>query len=197
MNDGNEQALAGLGVLVVDDEALLRRRLAAHLEALGADVTIVETLAAARNQIAALEFDFVLLDIHLPDGLGLDLLRAGTIPPTTGVVVMTAQGGVEGAVEAMRFGALDYLVKPFDPALLPLVMRRARQARQSSRAAEHVQEAEGELRFFFGDFLSQLRVQLDKIIAADRRLQTRLSPVLITGETGTGKSRTGFTSGGA
>jgi two-component system response regulator AtoC len=188
MNDGNEKALVGLSVLVVDDEALLRRRLAAHLEALGADVTTVETLAAARNQIAALEFDFVLLDIHLPDGLGLDLLRAGTIPTTTGVVVMTAQGGVEGAVEAMRIGALDYLVKPFDPALLPLVMRRARQARQSSRAAEHVQETEGELRFFFGDSLSQLREQLDKIIAADRRVQTRLSPVLIIGETGTGKS---------
>ncbi len=188
MNDGNEQALAGLSVLVVDDEALLRRRLAAHLEALGADVTSVETLAAARNQIAALEFDFVLLDIHLPDGLGLDLLRTGTIPPTTGVVVMTAQGGVEGAVEAMRLGALDYLVKPFDPALLPLVMRRARQARQSSRVAEHVQETARELRFFFGDSLSQLREQLDKIIAADRRLQTRLAPVLILGETGTGKS---------
>ncbi len=188
MNDGNEKALVGLSVLVVDDEALLRRRLAAHLEALGADVTSVETLAAARNQIVALEFDFVLLDIHLPDGLGLDLLRAGIIPPSTGVVVMTAQGGVEGAVEAMRFGALDYLVKPFDPALLPLVMRRARQARQSSRAAEHVQESAGELRFFFGDSLAQLREQLDKIIAADRRLQTRLSPVLVIGETGTGKS---------
>jgi DNA-binding NtrC family response regulator len=188
MNDGNEKALVGLSVLVVDDEALLRRRLAAHLEALGADVTSVETLAAARNQIAALEFDFVLLDIHLPDGLGLDLLRAGTIPPSTGVVVMTAQGGVEGAVEAMRFGALDYLVKPFDPALLPLVMRRARQARQSSRAAEHVQETGGELRFFFGSSLAQLREQLDKIITADRRLQTRLSPVLVIGETGTGKS---------
>jgi len=188
MNGGNENSLAGLSVLVVDDEAMLRRRLAAHLEALGADVTGVENLAAARNQIAALEFDFVLLDIHLPDGLGLDLLRAGIISPTTGVVVMTAQGGVEGAVEAMRLGALDYLVKPFDPAVLPLVMRRARQARQSSRVAEHAREAGGESLFFFGDSLAPLRKQLEKILAADRRLQTRLPPVLITGETGTGKS---------
>jgi len=67
-------------------------------------------------------------------------------------------------------------------------MRRARQARQSSRAAEHIQEAAGELGFFFGDSLAQLRDQLDKIIASDRRLQTRLSPVLLIGETGTGKS---------
>ena len=188
MNDGNGKTLAGLSVLVVDDEAMLRRRLAAHLEALGADVTGVETLTAARSQIAAIEFDFVLLDVHLPDGVGLDLLRSRAIPPTTGVVVMTAQGGVEGAVEAMRLGALDYLTKPFDPSVLPLVMRRARQARQLSRAAEHARDSEAESRFYFGDALAPLREQLEKILAADRRLQARLPPVLITGETGTGKS---------
>ncbi len=188
MNDGNETALAGLSVLVVDDETMLRRRLTAHLEALGADVTGVDTVAGARNQLTTLEFDFVLLDIHLPDGIGLDLFRTGAIPPTSGVIMMTAQGGVEGAVEAMRLGALDYLVKPFEPALLPLVMRRARQARQSSRAAEHAQETQGESAFFFGTSLGRLREQLDKIISTDRRLQTRLPPVLIIGETGTGKS---------
>jgi len=188
MNGVNHSSLAGLSVLVVDDEAMLRRRLAAHLEALGADVTGVETLAAARNQLAELEFDFVLLDIHLPDGIGLELLRAGTIPTGTGVVVMTAQGGVETAVEAMRLGALDYLVKPFDPAVLPLVMSRVRQARQSSRVAEHLRETESDAGFYFGDSLAPLREQLEKILAADRRLQTRLPPVLITGETGTGKS---------
>jgi DNA-binding NtrC family response regulator len=188
MNDEKTTSLAGLSVLVVDDEAMLRRRLTAHLEALEADVTGVDTLTGARRQLAALEFDFALLDIHLPDGIGLDLLRSGAIPATTGVVVMTAQGGVEGAVEAVRLGALDYLVKPFEPGLLPLVMRRARQARQSSRAAEHAQETQGDSAFFFGATLSLLREQLDKIISADRRLQTRLAPVLIIGETGTGKS---------
>jgi DNA-binding NtrC family response regulator len=188
MNDGNGKTLAGLSVLVVEDEALLRRRLAAHLEALGADVTSVETLDAARNQISALEFDFVLLDINLPDGSGLDLLRTGRISPATGVVVMTAQGGVDTAVEAMRLGALDYLTKPFEPAVLPLVMRRARQARQSSRVAEHLREADKGADFFFGESLEPLRDQLEKILAADRRLQSRLPPVLITGETGAGKS---------
>jgi DNA-binding NtrC family response regulator len=188
MKAGNEISLAGLSVLVVDDEALLRRRLMAHLSALGAEVTGGEDLAAARKQIAAHEFDFVLLDINLPDGLGLDLLREGSLSPTTGVVVMTAQGGVESAVEAMRLGAVDYLAKPFDFALLPLVMRRARQARQSTRVAEHIRETEGETPFFFGSALAPLREQLDKILAADIRLQSRLPPVLITGETGTGKS---------
>lgn len=186
--DGSETSLAGLSVLVVEDEALLRRRLTAHLAALGADVSGVEDLSAARKAIAAREFDFVLLDINLPDGVGLDLLREGAVSPSTGVVVMTAQGGVERAVEAMRLGAVDYLAKPFDFSLIPLVMRRARQVRQSSRVAEHVRETEGETPFFFGSSLAPLRDQLDKILAADIRLQSRLPPVLITGETGTGKS---------
>ena len=188
MNADSEKTLAGLSVLVVEDEAMLRRRIATHLEALGAYATSTDSIAAARQLLAELDFDFVLLDIHLPDGSGMDLLRDGAFPPGTGVVVMTAQGNVAGAVEAMRLGALDYLVKPFDPAVLPLVMQRARQARQSSRAAEHARETETEADFFFGDSLAPLREQLEKILAADRRMQTRLPPVLITGETGTGKS---------
>ena len=67
-------------------------------------------------------------------------------------------------------------------------MRRARQARQSSRLAEHVLKTETEAGFFFGASLAPLREVLEKILAADRRLQTRLPPVLIIGETGTGKS---------
>lgn len=188
MSNGTENSLAGLSVLVVDDEAMLRRRLSAHLEALGADVTGAGTLSSAKQLLADLEFDFVLLDIHLPDGLGTDLLRAGLAQKGSGVVVMTAEGAIEGAVEAMRLGALDYLVKPFEPAVLALVMRRARQARQSSRLAEHVRENEMEAGFFFGASLAPLRELLEKILAADRRLQTRLPPVLIIGETGTGKS---------
>jgi len=188
MKNGNETSLAGLSVLVVDDEALLRRRLIAHLNTLGADVAGAETLEVARRKLSDREFDFMLLDIHLPDGIGLDLLRDSTVSANTGVVVMTALGGVEGAVESMRLGALDYLVKPFDPALLPLVMHRARQLRQSARVAEHELEAEDETGFFFGSSLAPLRERLEKIIEADDRLQSNLSPVLIAGETGSGKS---------
>ena len=188
MKNENEVSLAGLSVLVVEDEPLLRRRLVAHLTALGADVTGVEDLGAARKEIATHGFDFVLLDVNLPDGMGLDLLREGVLSPSTGVVVMTAQGSVDIAVEAMRLGAIDFLAKPFEFAVLPLVMQRARQVRQSSRVAEHVRETEGETPFFFGTSLAPLQEQLNKILAADIRLQSRLQPVLITGETGTGKS---------
>jgi DNA-binding NtrC family response regulator len=188
MEASAEDSLSGLSILIVDDEAMLRRRLAAHLEALGADVTGVGTLEDAQRLLVNMEFDFILLDIHLPDGLGTDLLREGLAQKGPGVVVMTAEADIKGAVEAMHLGALDYLVKPFEPGLLPLVMRRARRARQSSRLAEHALKTETQAGLFFGASLAPLREELEKILAADRRLQTRLPPVLIIGETGTGKS---------
>src|SRR5688572_5094204 len=115
-------ALAGLAILIVEDEPLLRRQLSAQLERLGADVTGAETLAKARKFITDLPLDFALLDVNLPDGQGTDLLKEKAFSPNTGVIVMTADGGVAGAVEAMRLGALDYLVKPFDPGETLLVI---------------------------------------------------------------------------
>ena len=140
--------------------------------------------------IQSLPFDFALLDVNLPDGLGTDLLSEGVFSPSTAVVVCTAEGGVKGAVEAIKNGAQDYLLKPIDPAVLPLVLHRARASRQTARLAEHERHdpaATGE-RLFFGDALGLFRRQLDKIIAADERLGRDLSPVLIEGETGTGKT---------
>src|SRR5262245_62896897 len=117
--------LSGLSILIVEGEALLRKRLGAQLEQLGADVTGATTVQEARRWLGDLGFDFVLLDVNLPDGLGTDLLKGKEVPSNTGAIVMTADGAVNGAVEAMRLGALDYLVKPFDPAELPLVINRA------------------------------------------------------------------------
>ena len=185
-----EAELTGLSILIVEDETLLRKQIAAQLERLGADATGVGTLEGARKWVADLGFDFVLLDVNLPDGLGTALLKEKLIPASTGAIVMTADGGVSGAVEAMRLGALDYLVKPFDPAELPLVIARARRARQSARLDEHRRSDarhSGE-NFFFGSSLAALEKQLEKILTADARMVTHLPPALIEGETGTGKT---------
>ncbi len=184
-----ESSLAGLAVLMVEDEALLRKRLCAQLEKLGADVTAAGTVDAARRFAAELSFDCVLLDVNLPDGKGTDLL-AEKIFGAAAVVVMTADGGVAGAVEAMRLGALDYMVKPFEPEELPLVIARARRMRQSARVEEHRRndEAQSGGGFFFGSALGDLERQLERILVADRRMQGPLPPVLIQGETGTGKT---------
>jgi two-component system, NtrC family, response regulator AtoC len=183
-------ALAGLEILIVDDEPLLRRQMAAQLEKLGAETTAAADLATARKLSAGQEFDFVFLDVNLPDGLGTDLLKEGLFPAHSAVIVMTAEAGVTGAVEAIRLGAVDYLAKPFEPAELPLVLARARRTRQTARVEEHRRENTDRSRefFFFGSALSALEKQLEKILTVDRRLRQSLPPVLIQGETGTGKT---------
>jgi DNA-binding NtrC family response regulator len=178
--------LAGLSVLLLEDELLQRKRLAGFLEKEGAEVTALGTAAEARRALASMSFELALIDVNLPDGRGTDLLREKLFPATTTVVVMTAEGGIAGAVEAIRAGAVDYLVKPFDPQELPVRIAQARRARQARRADEFRRGQESEL--VFGQSLAGVREQLSKITAADRRLGEHLPPVLIEGETGTGKT---------
>jgi two-component system response regulator AtoC len=178
--------LAGLSVLLLEDEVLLRKRLAGFLEQEGAEVTAVSTVAAARQALDSISFEAALIDVNLPDGRGTDLLREKAFATTTNVIVMTAEGGIAGAVDALRSGAADYLVKPFDPDELPVRLAQARRSRQTKRADEFRREQENEL--VFGESLADVRGQLAKITAADRRLSGYLPPVLIEGETGTGKT---------
>lgn len=178
--------LAGLNVLLLEDDVVLRKRLGAFIEKEGAEVTAVASVAAARQALDGLSFEAAVIDVNLPDGRGTDLLRDKVFPPTTTVLVMTAEGGVAGAVEAIRAGAADYLVKPFELEELPLRLAQARRARQTKRAEEFRRGTESEL--VFGGSLAGVREQLTKITAADRRLSGHLPPVLIEGETGTGKT---------
>ncbi len=183
--------LAGCEILLLEDDPALRRRLAAHLLARGAMVTEVGTIAEARRVLKNLPFDFALIDLHLPDGEALELLRTGAFSENTGVVVMTAFGGSKKAVEAMRLGAGDYLAKPFEPDELPLAFLRCREKRggirrDELRASEHSAGTGDEL--FFGESLAAVRAQLELILTTERRLEHGLPPLLIEGETGTGKS---------
>ena len=138
-------------ILLVEDEPLLRRRIAAQLGKAGAEVTAVSTLAEARQALRGLEFDFALLDLHLPDGESLVLLDDKVIPESAVTVIMTAEGGVAGAVEAMRRGATDYLVKPFDLDELTVRLLHARGSRHARRAEQHrrAQQAVEDQGFFF------------------------------------------------
>ena len=182
--------LKAVSILVVEDESMLRRQLAANLERFGADVTAADSVAAARRCLREGQPDFVLLDVNLPDALGTDLLREKAFSPATAVIVMTANGGVSSAVEAMRLGATDYLVKPFEVTELPLVIARAQRSRKTARLDEQQRDdtAKAASVFFFGQALANVEAQLKKILDADARMQTQLPPVLIQGETGTGKT---------
>ncbi|NCF89901.1 MAG: response regulator, partial [Verrucomicrobiaceae bacterium] len=131
--------IADREILVLEDELMLRKRAAAFLEQGGADVVAVDTLAKARVALKEWTFDFALVDIQLPDGEGLDLLKEGAFPETTSVVVMTSDGGVGRAVEAMQLGAADFLAKPFDHEELPIIFRRCQRQEQAVRLLEHRQ----------------------------------------------------------
>jgi DNA-binding response OmpR family regulator len=83
-----------MSLLIVEDDLLLRKQMAAQLERLGADVTGAATIAEARRLATDLNFDFVFLDVNLPDGSGLELLKGRAFSSNLGVIVMTADGGV-------------------------------------------------------------------------------------------------------
>jgi two-component system, NtrC family, response regulator AtoC len=187
----NPGALNGLNLLVLDDEPLLRRQLTAALERQGADVTTADCLRSARQLAREASFDFALLDVNLPDGRGIELLKEKAFGPGTGIVVMTAEGGIAGAVEALKLGAIDYLAKPFEPEALMLTLARARRSRQTARAVEHQRSSAPEQELFLGGALASLSSILQRILAADQRLGDAgqsLPPVLIQGETGVGKT---------
>ena len=113
-------------ILIVEDEILLKKRLTFFLSQMGAEISSANNLAQAYDFLKKTDFEFALLVVILPDGNGLDLLEQKQFPPQCGVVVMTAEGGVKNAVEAMRKGAKEYLVKPIDFSELPIVFERSK-----------------------------------------------------------------------
>ncbi len=183
-------SLENIAILVLEDDPLFSRRLKGFLEKANADVAQAKSLSEARNLLREMPFDAVLLDLNLPDGSGMDLLREGLFSANTAVVVMTAEEGIASAIEAMRLGAADYLAKPFDLDELPIILHRARGSKRTKRIESFNRErvAREGAAFFFGPSLQEIKDQLEKIVAADRRLARNLPPVLIEGETGTGKT---------
>ncbi|MBW1997682.1 MAG: FAD-dependent oxidoreductase [Deltaproteobacteria bacterium] len=112
-------------ILIVDDELIVRDSLKEWLEDEGFRVDTAESGAEALEKLAKEAFHLMLLDIKMPGMDGVEVLkRSRDISPDLPVVMMTAYATVETAVEAMKIGALDYLMKPFDPdSLVPLVIR--------------------------------------------------------------------------
>jgi DNA-binding NtrC family response regulator len=182
--------LNGRQILVLEDESLLRKSLCAYLESIGAITFPAALISEAQAVRASTELDFALLDINLPDGNGMDLLTDPGFSKNTKVVMMTADGGVRTAIEAIKNGASDYLSKPFDPVELPMVFSRITRdaAQKRIKEFEKVKRTDPAKSLFVGERMKMVQAQMGKILQADERLATDLPPILIEGETGTGKS---------
>ncbi|GAB4257996.1 MAG: sigma-54 dependent transcriptional regulator [Deferrisomatales bacterium] len=174
-------------ILIVDDEALIRKSLGQVLSRKGYDVASAASGAEARRVFSPGEFALVLLDLRLPDVSGIDLLREfKAAQPELLVIMMTAYGSVESAVEAMRLGAYDYVNKPFKSREIEVIVRLALEA---GHLKQEVKELREEALGPFG---------LTSIVGRDPSMQKVFSmvkkvaqnpdvTVLIQGESGTGK----------
>jgi DNA-binding NtrC family response regulator len=181
-----DTAPPGAVVLVVEDRDALRTMLRLALEAHGHDVIEAADQPAAERAMAARQPDVVITDLRLPSGDGLGVLRAiKAVDSSVPVVVMTAYGGIQDAVAAMRDGALDFLAKPVDPDHLSLVVERAmaqaRLLREHALLKEELAVRRGAPRILGeAPALRQAVQAVQRAAAAD-------VTVLLEGESGTGK----------
>ena len=167
-------------LLLVEDEKNLRSLFEDLLAQRGHRVVSCSTLAAAREALAQRLPDAMVVDIKLPDGEGLELLDR-RVP----AVVMTAFGTLERAVQALRAGAVDFLVKPFDNARL---LSSVEQALAAAEQLEELELTHGDVSD--SDFTRQLigaEGGLSSVVAMLPRVAVTDATVLITGESGTGK----------
>jgi len=167
-------------ILVVDDEPSMQEVVGIMLRKEGFEVALAGSRGEAAEALAACPVDMVITDIKLPDGDGLEILRhvkAGA--PDTCVVVMTAYGSTRTAVAALKMGAHDYLIKPFDMDELKFVVRNALEKNLRFKA---------EFRAHHGlDNIIGVSPGMVAVFDLVRSVCSTGSTVLITGESGTGK----------
>ncbi|MDX1459883.1 MAG: sigma-54 dependent transcriptional regulator [Xanthomonadales bacterium] len=175
-------------VLIVDDEPDIRELLTLTLSRMGLKVTAAADLAEARRALTEQHFSFCLTDMRLPDGNGLDLVQdISRDYPELPSAVITAHGKIEDAVKALKIGAFDFVSKPVDLNILRRLVNTALKLRgaqaQPDKAAEtEPTDADDRLQRLAGS--SEPIARTRELI---RRLARSQAPVLISGESGSGK----------
>ncbi|MAG30069.1 MAG: two-component system response regulator [Deltaproteobacteria bacterium] len=175
-------------VLVADDEPSIRFVLQEVLESLGHRIVAVEDGDAALRELTSSAYDLAFLDIRMPGQTGIEVLRqvrAGG--HDVAIVIITAQNLLENAVESMKAGALDYLVKPFALAAVKALAEKALSTRALKDEVRTLRRAVGRAVSPGGDRLVGSSQALLEIFKTVGKVAPRNVPVLITGESGTGK----------
>ena len=180
---------ATISVLVVDDDRALREGCVSFFTVEGYDVTSVGSGTEALELVKRRRFDLVMLDLYMTQVSGMDILRAVLAAnKDTLVVIMTGNPSVESNLEAIRIGAWDYILKPFTPTHLDVLVGRAVHAIAASRDSRKSRASE--LRHTGNsDLVCCLGIApgFREAVALARRVASTNASVMLTGESGTGK----------
>lgn len=169
-------------ILIVDDEPLMRSFLTEALSRKGYKVESAENGKKATLLLRAHSFDLILTDLRMEEMHGIDLLRfAKELHPKTLVILMTAHGTIENAVEAMRLGALNYILKPFTLNALEAILEKAREHHRLVEENSYLRE-EGVEKTLIAE--SPL---MKEVIDQALKIAKSSASVLLQGESGTGK----------
>jgi NtrC-family two-component system response regulator AlgB len=175
-------------VLVIDDEKNIRTTLGLCLEAMGCKVMQVESAGAALAALGRESFELAFLDLRLGSQSGLDLLpQLLQVSPQLAVVMITAYGTIDTAVEAMRRGARDFVAKPFTPAQVRLLVERITERGALERRVADLQARLAEVAPEVDVGLESRSAAMRKVVEQARLAAVHDVPVLLLGESGTGK----------
>jgi DNA-binding NtrC family response regulator len=176
----------GRRILVVDDDQTIRKLLRDLLEVNGHEIDEAEDLPSATRMLKGHEYEVVLTDLMLPGGNGLEVLRAARARPyEPEVLVITAYGTIDSAVEAVRTGAFDYLTKPISTQKLLLTIDRAVERRSLRREVSNLRREVGD-RYSPKNFVAA-SAAMRRVLELVNVVAAADSPILIQGESGTGK----------
>ena len=170
-------------ILIVDDDPDIRKILQDRLENLGYRVSIAVNGKEALDKISVEDPELMLLDLQIPEIDGMEVLRRARDYPGLVVIIITAFGTVERAVEAMREGAYNFITKPFSAGHLEMIINRALTCRflQQENLFLH-----GEIETSHPEILGRCQ-NIKKVIEVSKRVATTSSTVFLMGESGTGK----------
>ena len=170
-------------IILLEDDLIVRKHIEQQLRNRRYEVAACATVADAEDYLARDSFDLMIVDVNLPDGKGTDLLKylqARPVRPL--VVIMSASGTIESAVDCMRNGAFDYLIKPFSSEQLEITLKKAGEYTQLLKVNQFLSHEEDEPYELIGQSKA-----MEELRALIRKVARTQATVLIQGESGTGK----------
>lgn len=175
-------------ILIVDDEMLVRNFLADTLRRKNLEVTTAETGQKALSLLKNHHFDLIITDMKLPDLTGIDILKkAKELHAETIVIVITAFGTVENAVEAMRLGAFNYLLKPFSPDTIEAMIDKAKEHQCLVHENQYLKQEVSSGPNSRHHQMIAASPALKQILEDIKRVAPSNANIFISGESGTGK----------